>query len=109
MRSFPWVQGIEDKYASKGLQVIGIHTPEFSFEKARSRVEAAVKRYKIKHPVMMDNDYAYWNALDNSYWPAFYLVDKQGNIVRRINGEMHAGTGRADAVDELIQQLLDRS
>ena len=58
-------------------------------------MEAAVKRYKIKHPVMMDNDYAYWNALDNSYWPAFYLVDKQGNIVRRISGEMHAGTGRA--------------
>ncbi len=89
--------------------MIGIHTPEFEFEKARRRVVAAVEKFGITHPVMMDNDYAYWKALGNSYWPAFYLVDKKGNIVEAIAGEMHEGTERARVVDEIIELMLAES
>ncbi len=89
--------------------MIGIHSPEFEFEKARRRVVAAVEKFGITHPVMMDNDFAYWKALDNSYWPAFYLVDKKGNIVRAIAGEMHEGTERARVVDEIIELMLAES
>ena len=86
--------------------MVAIHTPEFDFEKSRKRVEAAVQRFDLKHPVMMDNDYAYWKALGNSYWPAFYLVNKKGVIVKYFAGEMHAGTDRADVVEEIIESLL---
>ena len=89
--------------------MIGIHTPEFEFEKSRKRVVAAVEKFGKTHPVMMDNDYTYWKALDNRYWPSFYLVDRKGFIVQRLFGEMHAGTQRARAVEEIIELLLDGS
>ena len=100
---------MEKKYGKKGFQVIGIHTPEFEFEKNRKRVVAAVEKFGITHPVMMDNDYAYWKALHNTYWPAFYLVDKKGHIVQAISGEMHEGTERAKVVDEIIEMMLDEA
>lgn len=100
---------MEKKFGKKGFLVIGIHTPEFEFEKARKRVVAAVEKFNIAHPVMMDNDYAYWNALHNKYWPAFYLVDKKGIIVKRIAGEMHEGTQRARLVDDLIETMLEEA
>ena len=87
--------------------MIGIHTPEFDYEKERKQVESAVKRYNLDHPIMMDNDYAYWNALGNRYWPAFYLVDKNGVIAKRLVGEVHNGDSRAAAMDRLIEKLLD--
>ena len=65
-----------------------------------------MQRFDLKHPVMMDNDYAYWKALDNSYWPAFYLVNKKGIIVKYFAGEMHAGTDRARQVEKIIEMLL---
>ncbi len=89
--------------------MIGIHTPEFDFEKKRARVEKAVEKYGLKHPILMDNDYAYWNALGNRYWPTFYLVDRNGAIAARIIGEMHEGEGRAAEVGELIEKLLAAS
>ena len=67
---------MKEKYGKEGFQVIGIHSPEFDFEKKRSRVEGAVKKYHLDHPIMMDNDHTYWKALGNRYWPTFYLVDK---------------------------------
>lgn len=89
--------------------MIGIHTPEFEFEKNRSRVEKAVKRYDLRHPILMDNDYAYWRALGNRYWPTFYLVDRDGAIAARISGEMHEGDDRAAVVEELIEKLLAKT
>ena len=70
---------------------------------------AAVEKYNITHPVMMDNDHAYWNALHNRYWPAFYLVNRKGNIVQGISGEMHEGTERAKVVEEIIERMLEEA
>ena len=86
--------------------MIGIHSPEFDFEKERGRVEAAVKKYRLDHPVMMDNEHTYWRALGNRYWPSFYLVDKGGNIVLRAVGEMHADTSRGDRFESRIRAAL---
>ncbi len=106
-RSFPWLESLEDRYQGKGLQVVGIHTPEFAHEKIRANVEEKVKEFNIRHPVMMDNDFGYWNAMRNRYWPAFYLIDKSGNIRAVFIGETHAGDRRARAIEDKLQQLLD--
>ena len=100
---------MEKKFGGKGFLVIGIHTPEFKFEHARRRVVAATERFGIKYPVMMDNDYAFWNALNNRYWPAFYIVDKSGNIVGSFAGEMHSNTERARVVEDIIEKMLEQS
>jgi hypothetical protein len=97
---------MKTRYGGQGFQVISVHTPEFEYEKERRRVERAVERYKLDQPVYMDNDYAYWNALGNRYWPAFYLVDKQGRIRLAAAGEMHDGTSRGAQFEELIRTLL---
>jgi hypothetical protein len=72
-------------------------------------VEAAAKRYNLDHPILMDNDYAYWNALGNRYWPSFYVVGKDGVIAARVVGEVHEGESQANRVDDLIAELLEKS
>lgn len=104
-RSFPWLKNIEKKY-SKDLQIIGIHTPEFAHEKVRKNVVDKTKGFGLTHPVMMDNDFAYWKSLKNRYWPAFYILDKKGNIRGRYIGETHAGDRNATAMENLIKQLI---
>ncbi|MCP4294345.1 MAG: redoxin family protein [Proteobacteria bacterium] len=106
-RSFPWVHGIEEKYAAKGLQVIGIHTPEFDYEKNRDEVVSVVDQYQIKYPIMMDNDFRYWKALENRYWPSFYLVDQKGRIIYKSAGEMRVGDSYANKFEEKIKSLLN--
>lgn len=86
--------------------MVGVHTPEFDFEKQRSQVQKVVDKYGLNHPIYMDNDYAYWNALNNRYWPSFYVVDRQGRVRMRIQGEMHEGSGRAEQVAALLEELL---
>jgi len=98
---------METKYGSQGLEVIGVHTPEFEYEKERRRVERASERYKLGHPIYMDNDYAYWNALGNRYWPAFYLVDRNGNIRASDVGELHLNTDKGNAFEAKLRELLD--
>jgi len=105
-RSFPWLHSIEEQFANNDFQVVGIHSPEFEYEHNRRNVEKAIAKYKLQHPVMMDNDFAYWRALNNRYWPAFYLVDKQGNIRYHFVGEIHQGDARAEKVELAIQRLL---
>ncbi len=100
---------MKEKYSKQGLRVVSVHTPEFPFEKERSRVEGAVKRFKLTQPVYMDNDYAYWKALKNRYWPAFYLVDKQGRIRMSKVGEMHSGSQRAKEMQQTIEKLLQKT
>ena len=97
---------MEKKYGKQGLVVIGVHTPEFDFEKERSRVEASVKKYNKTSPVFMDNDYSYWKALGNRYWPTFYLVDKKGIIRGRIQGEINIGSREAEQGEQAIRSLL---
>ena len=81
--------------------VIGVHTPEFEFEKKQENVEQAIKQYNIHYPVPQDNDYVIWNAYSNQYWPAEYLIDVNGNIRRT-----HFGEGEYDQSEMAIQELL---
>ena len=100
---------MKKRYQAQGLQVIGIHSPEFDFEKERSRVVKATERYRLDHPIMMDNDFAFWKALQNRYWPSFYLVNPQGEIVLYSLGEMHLGERNATQFENAIQKMLDAS
>jgi proteasome lid subunit RPN8/RPN11 len=91
-------------YRDKGLVVVGVHTPEFPFEKSTANVQTALQRYGITYPVAQDNDYATWNAYRNQYWPAQYIVDQNGIVVYE-----HDGEGRYEEIDRTILQLLNAS
>ncbi len=105
-RSFPWLKSVERKFNARGFVVIGVHTPEFKHEHVRANVERKVKEFGLEHAVMMDNDYSYWRALMNRYWPAYYLIDKRGRIRALYVGETHAGDRRALEIEEHIATLL---
>ncbi len=108
-RSFPWLNALEKRYQDKGLRVIGIHSPEFEHEKDKASVVRKVMEFGLHHPVMMDNDFGYWRAIGNRYWPSYYLVDKQGRIRSYFIGETHEGDRRAKAIEAEIQRLLAES
>jgi cytochrome c biogenesis protein CcdA/thiol-disulfide isomerase/thioredoxin len=101
LRSIPYVRAWAEKYKDSGLIVIGVHTPEFAFEKDLDNVRKAVGELNIKYPVALDNDYKIWKAFNNSYWPADYMVDATGKI--RFH---HFGEGKYDETEQQIQQLL---
>lgn len=105
-RSFPWLKSVEEQFAQRELTVIGVHTPEFDHERIRANVLRKVKEFALDHPVMIDNDYSYWRAMGNRYWPAFYLLDKQGRIRSVYFGETHIGDRRATAIEKRIGELL---
>jgi thiol-disulfide isomerase/thioredoxin len=100
-RTLPYVSAWVEKYKDKGLVVIGVHTPEFSFEKDITNVRRAVKEIGIHFPVAIDSDYAIWGAFHNQYWPALYFVDAQGHIRHH-----HFGEGDYVQSEATIQQLL---
>lgn len=101
IRTLPYVTKWYDKYKDKGLVIIGVHTPEFAFEKRAENVERAMRQHDINYPVAQDNDFGTWLAYDNKYWPAKYLVDKDGRIVYK-----HFGEGEYETTENLIRQLL---
>lgn len=101
IRTLPYLKAWDDKYRSAGLVIIGVHTPEFEFEKDPANVSSAIKDYGLKYPVMQDNDYATWRAYSNRYWPAKYLIDKDGRI-----RYVHFGEGEYDQTEAQIQALL---
>ena len=101
LRQAPYVRAWSEAYRDDGLIVIGVHTPEFSFEHEPDRVRHAVKERGIDYPVALDNDYAIWRAFDNHYWPALYFVDTDG-IIR----DDHFGEGRYEQSERAIQRLL---
>ena len=105
-RSFPWLNDLEKRLEPEGLRVIGVHTPEFKHEHERAAVERKVAEFKLHHPVMMDNDFSYWRALGNRYWPAFYIVDKHGVLRETFIGETHIGDARAQRIEALLLELL---
>ncbi len=105
-RSFPWLHSVENNYKKKGFQIIGIHSPEFEHEKIHKNIADKIKHFKITNPVMVDNDMAYWRRLNNRYWPAYYLVDKKGNIRAKFIGETHKGTAQANKIEKTIELLL---
>ena len=106
LNSSAWVESIATAKAAAGLVVVGVHTPELRDERSPDNVRAAVARLGIHYPVMIDGDYSYWNALGNQYWPAFYLIGRDGLIHGRAVGELHIGDGTARPVEALIDQLL---
>ncbi|MBI5040878.1 MAG: redoxin family protein [Gammaproteobacteria bacterium] len=105
-RSIPWLKSVYSRYGERGLQIVGVHSPEFAWEKPRQAVAAAVEHHGIAWPVMLDNGLGYWTALGNRYWPAFYIVDKQGRVAGYFFGETHAFDGRARTMERLIEKLL---
>lgn len=105
-RSFPWLRDLETRLEPEGLRVIGVHTPEFDREKVRANLEAKIEQFMLHHPVMMDNDYSYWRAMGNRYWPAWYIVDKQGNVRAAFYGETHEGDAQAQRIEAAIRDLL---
>jgi len=104
LRAIPYVRAWAEKYAAQGLVVIGIHAPEFAFEKSVANVRKAVSDLKVAYPVAIDNDYAIWRAFKNEYWPAHYFVDANGRIRHH-----HFGEGDYDGSERVIQQLLKES
>lgn len=101
LRTLPYLRGWAEKYRAAGLVVIGVHTPEFAFEKDPGQVRAAVARLGVTYPVVLDNDFAIWNAFGNQYWPAHYLIDAQGRIRSHSFGE-----GAEAETEAQIQRLL---
>lgn len=105
-RSFPWLKALEARLEPQGLQVVGVHSPEFEHEKIRENILVKVREFGLTHPVMIDTDFSYWRAMGNRYWPAFYLVDRRGNVRATFAGETHEGDDRAEAIESTIKTLL---
>jgi thiol-disulfide isomerase/thioredoxin len=101
LRQLPYVRAWAEKYKDQGLVVIGVHTPEFAFEKNIDNVRQAAKDLRVDYPIAIDNDYAIWRAFKNQYWPALYFVDAQGRIRHQQFGE-----GKYEESEKVIQQLL---
>ncbi|MGH7249898.1 MAG: redoxin domain-containing protein, partial [Minisyncoccia bacterium] len=101
-RTIPYLNAWYQKYKDQGLEIIGIHTPEFSFEKVLSNVEEGVKRFNINYPVVLDNDYGTWSAFGNQYWPQEYLIDIDGFVVHE-----HSGEGSYNETEQAIQKALN--
>ncbi|MEK7069157.1 MAG: cytochrome c biogenesis protein DipZ [Patescibacteria group bacterium] len=100
-RTLPYINEWYAKYKDQGLEIVGLHTPEFAFERVQSNVEKAVEKFGIKYPVVLDNDYSTWQALGNQFWPRKYLIDIDGYIVYD-----HIGEGSYAETEKAIQKAL---
>lgn len=101
IHTLPKVESWYQKYQNQGLVVVGVHTPEYPFERDTGKVKEAIKRFDIHYPVAQDNENATWNAYSNQYWPAVYLIDRQGHMVYQ-----HFGEGDYRQTESAIQSLL---
>lgn len=100
-RTLPYLRDWNEKYKDKGLVIIGVHAPEFEFEKSPKNVAMAIKDFGLTYPIVQDNDFATWRAYRNRYWPAKYFIDKDGNV-----RYTHFGEGKYNESEEVIQRLL---
>ncbi len=101
LRTLPYVRAWAEKYRDQGLVVIGVHSPEFSFEKNMSNVRWAVKELRVDYPVAVDSEHVIWRAFKNQYWPALYFIDAQGRVRHH-----HFGEGQYEQSEMIIQRLL---
>jgi thiol-disulfide isomerase/thioredoxin len=101
IRPMPYIHDWNQKYSNNGLVIVGVHSPEFQFEKNYDNVKSSVQRFGITYPVVLDSDHGTWNAYGNNYWPRYYLIDTQGNI--RYD---HIGEGDYGQIEKSIQSLL---
>ena len=104
IRTLPYLKELNAKFAADGLVIVGVHTPEFEFEKSRDNVAQAISQYGIKYLVAQDNDYATWQAYDNLYWPAKYLIDANGHV-----RYTHFGEGQYAETEAAVASLLSES
>lgn len=104
IRTLPYIEKWHEKYADAGLVIIGVHTPEFEFEKDYNNVFEAVKRYGLKYPIVQDNNFETWRAFENNYWPRKYMIDANGNI--RYD---HIGEGDYEETERAIVSLLEEA
>ena len=103
-RTLPYLRDWWSKYQDKGLVIIGVHAPEFEFEKDPENVRKAIADFKLTYPIVQDNDFSTWRAYNNHYWPAKYFIDKEGYI-----RYTHFGEGEYDKSEEVIQELLNEA
>lgn len=101
IRTLPYLKSWHEKYKDKGLVILGVHTPEFQFARTPANVDKAVKDFGLKYPIIVDSDYLVWRAYGNRFWPAKYLIDKDGCA-----RYFHAGEGAYEATEARIQELL---
>jgi cytochrome c biogenesis protein CcdA/thiol-disulfide isomerase/thioredoxin len=101
IRTQPYLRGWNDLYKDSGLTIVGVHAPEFAFEKVPANVEKAAREAKLTYPIALDNSFATWNAYENQYWPAHYLIDAEGQVRR-----VHSGEGEYKETEDAIRQLL---
>ncbi len=104
VRTFPFIKAMHERYADKGLVIVGVHTPEFAFEADPKNVEREIASNGFKHVVALDPKYTTWNAYGNRYWPAGYFFDRQGRL-----RHTHFGEGAYDENEEVIRKLLEES
>src|SRR3954465_8660213 len=101
LRTLPYVSAWADRYRDRGLVVLGVHSPEFGFEHDLENVRRAARELNVRYPVVLDNDFAIWRSLGNRFWPAVYLVDRDGRV-----GFHHFGEGAYEETERAIQALL---
>jgi thiol-disulfide isomerase/thioredoxin len=101
IRTLPYVSKWHEQYKGQGLVVVGVHTPEFPYERDAKNVATAIQRFSLRYPVAQDNRYATWRDYGNQYWPASYLIDKQGRVRMK-----HFGEGNYAETESAIRQLL---
>jgi len=104
IRTLPYLKSWHEKYEAKGLVVIGVHSPEFEFEKDAKNVQSAIADFELKYPIVQDNNFDTWKAYQNQYWPAKYLIDKYGKV-----RYTHFGEGEYDTTEAMIQKLLSEN
>ena len=102
VNTLPYMEVWYDELSDKEIEFISIHTPEFGYEKKEENVKAAIQKYHIKYPVLLDNNYSIWKAFSNRWWPHFFLIDKQGRIRYNFVGE-----GNYDTIRRLLLELND--
>nr|WP_307601152.1 thioredoxin family protein [Variovorax boronicumulans] len=103
IRTLPHVVRWYETYKDQGFVVVGVHSPEFAYERSTRNVQDAIERFDIRYPVAQDNGFTTWKAYNNQYWPAFYLVDAKGQVMRQ-----HFGEGEYAEMEAVIQALLAR-
>jgi thiol-disulfide isomerase/thioredoxin len=108
IRNYPVYKAWQEKYAGKGVTIIGVHTPEFAHEADVARIRAKARENGLKFPIVVDNDSRVWKSWGNHFWPSIYLVDKKGHVRYRWEGELHLqdkdGRQFASRIDELLAE-----
>ena len=105
-RSFPWLKALEAEFDDEDFIVVGVHAPEFEHERDIASVQDKADEFGLRHPIMIDNDFPYWKAMGNRFWPSFYLIDKHGLVRHAFIGETHRGDKQARAIHDAVVALL---